>query len=58
MACAPFFHSYSPWADKMQSDEGAILIQERRCGKCNKAQRRQTAWMGGGYDRLGDEIGQ
>lgn len=54
MICIPFFHAYGRWTDVARRGENAVLIQERRCAKCGKAQRRHTAWMGGSYDDLHD----
>lgn len=55
MRCFPFFHDYGPWADILRSSRGAVLVQERRCTQCNKAQRRQTQWLGGDFGAQKEE---
>ncbi len=36
------FHRYNQWQDKAEVARGAVLVQERRCTRCNAAQRRHV----------------
>lgn len=40
------WHRWTKWKDVGQSSNGGVIIQEKRCEKCNKARRRKTDYIG------------
>jgi hypothetical protein len=42
MANCFFGHRWSPWVDIAVSKDRSSLLQERRCRRCNKAERHEA----------------